>query len=79
MISPAQRVKIYSIKDDLFVLADMEKIDITDSTMEFIQHYLQEVLNHDDGQTVFSLIGLWNNKSTVEFINFIMKKHNIII
>lgn len=75
----AQRGRIYDIKDDLFCLADMNKIDITDATMDFIQTYLQKVLDEDDGMTAFQLIGLWHEKSAVEFINFIMKKHQVIV
>ena len=78
-MSPSQRNRLHEIKVDLIVLNDMGKIDLTPVSMNYVQNWIDTIIENDDGINAWRFIGQWNTKAAIEAISEVLKSTTIII
>lgn len=56
----AQRGRLHEIAADLILENDKGRLDITPATMDYLQKWIQAILDNDDGLTAYWMINEWH-------------------
>lgn len=81
-MTPYQKARLEEMQIDFFQLADQNILDITDATMELIQTKIREIIDREDSDAAYQLIGkfmfskqgnpTWMKDEALNAINYLL-------